>query len=161
MNGLTVLLLELALLSRRYHQQCFAWPDRKAECHAVSIPVSSTRSVNSSIRHVLIMVSTLLTQWRNVESVTSRPGVQAMPSIFERSRYRLEHERVTLLETLLLLQSRVGASMPPEDWLKLASRVASALFARGSMPGVQGTTEHAQHLVRSTTELVIIMQAKA
>lgn len=70
-----------------------------------------------------------------------------MPSVFEKSRYRLEHERVMLLETLLLFHSDVGVSMPPEDWLKLASGIASALYAKGPVPGLEGTTESAQHLV--------------
>ena len=75
-----------------------------------------------------------------------------MPSVSEKARYRLEHERVLLLETLLLFQSDVGASMAPEDWLTMASSVATALYARGSMTGLEGTTENAQHLVRSALD---------
>ncbi len=100
-------------------------------------------------------------QFCNAESLTARPSVQGMPSVFEKARYRLEHERVLLLETLLLFQSDAGASMAPEDWLKLASSVASALYARGPMLGLEGSTENAQYLVSSASNLVLTMQAEA
>lgn len=84
-----------------------------------------------------------------------------MPSVFEKARYRLEHERVLLLETLLLFQSDVGASMAPEDWLKLASSVATALYARGPTPGLEGSTENAQHLVSSACDRAFMTQTEA
>ena len=79
-----------------------------------------------------------------------------MPSVSEKTRYRVEHERGVLLETLLLFQSDAGASMLAEDWLKLASSVASALYARGLKAGPKGTTEHTQRMVRSTPTLIML-----
>ena len=73
-----------------------------------------------------------------------------MPSVFERRRYQVEHERGLLLETVLLLQSDASARMPAEDWLKLASAAASMLYARGPLSGQEGTGANAQQLVSNS-----------
>ena len=42
-----------------------------------------------------------------------------------------------LLETLLILQSDSGAVLPAEDWLRLASSIGGALYARGPAPDTE------------------------
>ncbi len=76
---------------------------------------------------------------------------------FERRRQHADLERVLLLETLLLLQSAGSTALPAEDWLKLASSVAGALYARtrSTVEAVAG--DKAQHMVSFVHPLLLLL----
>lgn len=84
----------------------------------------------------------------SAESLAARPSVQGMPNAFERRRQQADLERVVLLETLLTLQSADSTALPAEDWLKLASSVAGALYARSPSAAQAVAGDKAQHMVR-------------
>ena len=86
------------------------------------------------------------------ESLALLPFAQGALPISERRRQQAKQERIVLLETLLILQSDSGAVLPAEDWLRLASSIGGALYARGPAPNTeQGKLlGRAQQLVRRT-----------
>ena len=87
------------------------------------------------------------------ESLASWPALQGLSGVFERRRQVAEHERIALLETLLILQSDGATALPADAWLQLASGVAGALYARGPSadPAQARATAKAQQLVSSAS----------
>ncbi|CAK0783823.1 hypothetical protein CVIRNUC_007023 [Coccomyxa viridis] len=71
------------------------------------------------------------------ESLALLPFAQGALPISERRRQQAKQERIVLLETLLILQSDGGAVLPAEDWLRLASSIGGALYARGPAPNTE------------------------
>ena len=86
------------------------------------------------------------------ESFALLPSAHGASPVFEARRQQAKQERIVILETLLILQSDGGAVLPAEDWLRLASSVGGALYARGPAhdTGQGKLLARAQQLVRKT-----------
>ena len=89
------------------------------------------------------------------ESLALLPFAQGMSPVSERRRQQAKQERLVLLEMLLILRSDGSAVLPAEGWLRLASSIGGALYARGPAPNTEEgkLLGRAQQLVRKTCSI--------